>query len=407
MASSRIPPSSPTVAGSFDLVQDVGRPAIKGRTIYDAGTQRYTITAGGENTWAARDEFHLASRKVRGDFILTAYGELQGRGVNAHRKWGVTFREDLDAGSRHADAAVHGDGLTSLQYRNVRDSETLEAKASMTSASVAQLERAGSTIIMRAAGEGEALVETARISMDLPAEILAGIFVCSHEIAVAETAVFRNVRFDVPAAEGVDGERNPSPSRMELLDVDTGLRRVVYTSDAHFEAPNWSRDGAYLLFNQEGRIYKLPLDTRAPHVLDTGGVRANNNDHGISFDGRRLALSGHTEQPGRKPGSQIYVVDVDGGQPVKITDQAPSYWHGWSPDGADPGLLRRAQRQLRCLGHRGQRRDGGTVDHGSRPRRWSGIQPGRRLDLLQFHAFRTHEDLADEAGRQRAGAGEL
>ena len=69
-------------------------------------------------------------------------------------------------------------------------------------------------------------------------------------------------------------------------------------------------------------------------MLDTGRVRANNNDHGISFDGKWLALSSHTEQAGRKAGSQIYVVSVEGGQPVKITDQAPSYWHGWSPDGA-------------------------------------------------------------------------
>jgi Tol biopolymer transport system component len=71
-----------------------------------------------------------------------------------------------------------------------------------------------------------------------------------------------------------------------------------------------------------------------PELLDTGRVRANNNDHGISFDGKWLALSSHTEQAGRKAGSQIYVVSVNGGEPAKITDQAPSYWHGWSPDGS-------------------------------------------------------------------------
>jgi hypothetical protein len=226
----------------------------------------------------------------------------------------------------YADAAIHGDGLTSLQYREKSGAETLEVKAAVTSPGIVQLERAGKAVIMRAAKWGGALVETGRVTIDLSAEIFAGLFVCSHEAAVAETAVFRNVRFDVPAAEGTDGDKNPSPSRLELLDVDTGIRRIVYSSAGHFEAPNWCRDGRSLLFNQEGRIYTLALDTLKPKVLDTGRVTANNNDHGISFDGKSLALSSHTEQAGRKAGSQIYVVSVNGGEPVKITDQAPSYW---------------------------------------------------------------------------------
>ncbi len=320
--------------GAFDIVEDVGARRIPGSTVFDANAQSYTVTGGGENLWGTSDEFHFAARRVSGDFLLTAEGEFRGKGVNAHRKWGIMFRQRRDGDSMYADAAVHGDGLTSLQYREKRGAETHEVKAAVSAADIVQLERAGTTIIMRAAKRGEALVETGRIAMELSPEVLAGLFVCSHEISVAETAVFRNVRFDVPAAEGVDGEKNPSPSRLELLDVDTGLRRIVYASAAHFEAPNWSRDGAFLLFNQEGRIYKFPLDTRKPGMLDTGSVRANNNDHGISSDGRWLALSSHTEQPGRKAGSQIYVVSIDGGNPVKVTDQAPSYWHGWSPDGA-------------------------------------------------------------------------
>ncbi len=319
--------------GAFDTVGDVGTPRIPGVTTYDRSEQTYTVTAGGENTWGTLDEFHLAALKVRGDFILTAEGELKGKGINAHRKWGLTIRQNLERSSLHADAAVHGDGLTSLQYRPTAGAETLEVKAPMTSAGIVQLERAGKTVIMRAAKRGEALRETGRVALDCSAEILAGIFVCSHEVAVAETAVFRNVRLDVPAPEGTDGEANPSPSRLELMDVETGLRRMVYSSTAHFEAPNWSRDGRSLLYNQEGRIHKLPLDTMQPQVLDTGSVRANNNDHGISFDGTRLALSSFTEQAGRKSGSQIYVVTIEGGEPVKVTDQAPSYWHGWSPDG--------------------------------------------------------------------------
>ncbi len=329
-----------TTVGAFDIVGDVGTRRIPGSTRWDAAGQVYTVTGSGRNLWETTDEFHLAARKARGDFMLTAEGSLLGAGVNAHRKWGVMFRASRDGGSAYADAAIHGDGLTSLQYRLAEGAETREVKAAMTGAEIVQLERTGNTVIMRAARRGDPLVETGRITVDLPSEILAGIFVCSHDVAVSETAVIRNVRFDVAAAEGVDGERNPSPSRMEVLDVDTGLRRILYGSPAHFEAPNWSRDGAFLLYNQDGRIFKLPLengrplDAAAPVELDTGDVRANNNDHGISFDGKWLALSSHTAQAGRKAGSQVYVVSVQGGQPRKVTDQAPSYWHGWSPDGS-------------------------------------------------------------------------
>ncbi len=352
--------------GAFDIIEDVGSRRVPGSTTYDPHRQTYTVTGGGENLWGASDEFHFAALKVSGDFILTAEGEFKGKGVNAHRKWGIMFRRGLDGSSMYADAAIHGDGLTSLQYREKSGAETLEVKAAVTSPGIVQLERAGKAVIMRAAKWGGALVETGRVTIDLSAEIFAGLFVCSHEAAVAETAVFRNVRFDVPAAEGTDGDKNPSPSRLELLDVDTGIRRIVYSSAGHFEAPNWCRDGRSLLFNQEGRIYTLALDTLKPKVLDTGRVTANNNDHGISFDGKSLALSSHTEQAGRKAGSQIYVVSVNGGEPVKITDQAPSYWHGWSPDGTT--LVYCAEREgnfdVWAIGAQGGRETRLTTDPG-------------------------------------------
>jgi TolB protein len=326
MANSRI--------GAFDIVGDVGAKRIPGSTEYDREDQSYTVSGSGKNLWAAEDEFHFAALRISGDCILTVEGELLGNGVNAHRKWGLMLRRSLEGDSAYADAAIHGDGLCSLQYRESKGAETLQvASESVVAPDVVQLERAGRAVIMRAAKRGEALVETGRIEMDFPGEVLAGLFVCSHEAEVAETAVFHNFRLDVPAKAGPEGGRVPSGGRLELLEVETGRRKAIYASAEHFEAPNWSRDGKFLLYNQSGRIYKFPLDTGRPELLDTGKVRANNNDHGISFDGHLLALSSHTEQAGRKAGSQVYVVGVEGGEPVRVTDQAPSYWHGWSPDG--------------------------------------------------------------------------
>ncbi len=122
-------------------------------------------------------------------------------------------------------------------------------------------------------------------------------------------------------------------SRLEIYDLTTGQRQVVYRDQGRFEAPNWSRDGAYLIFNRRGLLYRIPAEGGEPVEIPTGFARANNNDHGISPDGRWLAISHH--DPDLPPGanSTIYILPIEGGTPRKVTSKAPSYWHGWSPDG--------------------------------------------------------------------------
>ena len=94
-------------------------------------------------------------------------------------------------------------------------------------------------------------------------------FICSHDPKVIETAQFSNVRIDVPAAEGIDGYRTPSPSRLEILDVETGLRKVIYETDDHIEAPNWSRDGKFLIVNAGGKLYKFDAEVMKPEEINT------------------------------------------------------------------------------------------------------------------------------------------
>jgi Tol biopolymer transport system component len=129
----------------------------------------------------------------------------------------------------------------------------------------------------------------------------------------------------------VSGYQSPSPSRLEILNVETGNREVIYETETHIEAPNWSSNGKFLLFNSGGLLYNFNLKKRVPKVIDTGFATANNNDHGISFDGKTLAISHHTEENGQRH-SIIYTVPVKGGTPKRVTEKGPSYWHGWSPD---------------------------------------------------------------------------
>ncbi|MBA3325326.1 MAG: TolB family protein [Rhodobacteraceae bacterium] len=119
-------------------------------------------------------------------------------------------------------------------------------------------------------------------------------------------------------------------SSLEIFELATGRSRVVLETDALIEAPNWDPGGATLLVNGGGRLFRVALEGRAElHPVATGFADACNNDHGISPDGTRIALSHDAAE-----GSTIYLLPAEGGEPVQVTARNPSYWHGWSPDGA-------------------------------------------------------------------------
>ncbi|RLD36290.1 MAG: transporter [Bacteroidetes bacterium] len=122
-------------------------------------------------------------------------------------------------------------------------------------------------------------------------------------------------------------------SSLEVVNIKSGKREVIYKENRHFEAPNWSKDGEYFIINSKGILYKLERKTKELEEINTGFARACNNDHGISPDGTQLVISHHNQKPDENEGSTIYILPIDGGTPKKVTELTPSYWHGWSPDG--------------------------------------------------------------------------
>ena len=104
---------------------------------------------------------------------------------------------------------------------------------------------------------------------------------------------------------------------------------MVFQTEQLIEAPNFSPDGQSLIVNGDGLLYRLPLSGGEPVPIDTGFARQCNNDHGISPDGSLLVISDKTEFGA----STIYALPVGGGVPRQVTENRPSYWHGWSPDG--------------------------------------------------------------------------
>jgi TolB protein len=319
--------------GIFDGQTDIGKNTKPGSATFIPQTQQYVISGAGYNIWFDHDEFHYVWKKLKGDFILYTKAEFVGwNGVEEHRKVGWMVRKSLEGNSAQINAVEHGDGLTSLQLRRKDGATTEEIRSKITHANIIELERKGSTYTMRVAKYGEPFVTEQVTNIDLGDEIYVGLFVGSHNADVAETGVFRDVRITVPFAGEADQRTQMTlGSNLELLEVATGNREIIYTVPNSIQAPNWNKDGKSLIYNDsKGLMYNFNLATRKPTLLNTGEVKNNNNDHVLSFDGKMIGLSSSVKELG---GSIVYTVPVTGGTPKQITPKGPSYLHGWSPDG--------------------------------------------------------------------------
>src|SRR5216684_4479511 len=129
--------------GIFESHGDVGTVLHRGSVEYDAAKRSYTIAGSGENMWLGSDAFQFAWKKMSGDVTLTADISFLGRGVNEHRKAVLMIRQTLDADSPYADAALHGSGLTSLQYREEKGAATHEIQANVSAPKRVRIEKRG------------------------------------------------------------------------------------------------------------------------------------------------------------------------------------------------------------------------------------------------------------------------
>jgi Tol biopolymer transport system component len=315
----------------FESNVDLGSPKTAGFTFYTPATGDYRLRGSGENMWSKRDEGHFAYREIAGDFILTSRVSFVGKGKHEHRKAGLMARVSLDEDAAHASAVVHGDGLTSLQYRSSKGVNTRESKLKVNGADILRLERKGNKFIVSAARFGEPFENIETTDIRIGGKVIAGIFICSHDPDFVEEAEFSNLRLTMPAPDGLVPYRDYIGSRLEILDVETGKRKVVHITQDSMQAPNWTPDGRYLIYNRNGRLYRFEIATGKVSEIDTGFATANNNDHVLSFDGKMLGISHHTEIANGD--SIVYTLPSNGGDPKRITSKGPSYFHGWSPDG--------------------------------------------------------------------------
>jgi len=316
--------------GMFEAHGDVGAVLHLGTTEYDASTKTYTITGSGNNMWAAEDDFQFAWKKMSGDVTLTANISFVGLGGVPHRKGVLMIRQSLDADSVYVDAALHGNGLTALQFRDEKGAVTHDIESNIFSTQRMRLEKRGDFFYLSLSG-GSVDLHPAGASIRVPIKgpFYVGIGVCAHDKNVVETAVFSNV--EVTEAPPVPADAPTTLySTLETIAISSTDRQVLYVAPEKFEAPNWTRDGNALIFNRDGRIVHMAVAGGPIQIIDTGFATRCNNDHGLSPDGALLAISDQSREDHR---SLIYIVPASGGTPRRITQKTPSYWHGWSPDG--------------------------------------------------------------------------
>jgi len=321
--------SRPAPIGAFENHGDVGTVLHPGSVKYDASKKTYIISGSGKNMWLKEDAFQFVWKQVSGDVTLTADISILGKGGNEHRKAVLMIRQSLDADSAYADVALHASGLASLQYRDEKGAVTHEVQANISAPKRLRITKRGEYLYMSLAGDGEELrFSGGSTRVPIQGTFYVGIGVCAHDKDAVEKAVFSNI--DLSHASPNTSSQPVLYSTLETIAIASADRRVVYVAPERFEAPNWSRDGSYFLFNSKGHILRLPVVGGKPETIDTGVAIQCNNDHGISPDGTQLAISDQSQDEHR---SLVYVLPIGGGTPKRLTKLSPSYWHGWSPDG--------------------------------------------------------------------------
>src|SRR5258708_1719220 len=183
-----------TPVGIFESHGDVGSVLHPGTAEFDAAAGSYTIAGSGEDMWVGKDSLPFSWKKMARDVTMAANISFLGKGVNEHRKAVLMIRQSLDVDSPYADVALHGSGLTSLQYREEKGAATHEIQANISAPKRLRIEKRGvyfSLWLADASGEFRPAGGSTRIALKKP--FYVGIGVCRpHKDVGGKTGVSKN-----------------------------------------------------------------------------------------------------------------------------------------------------------------------------------------------------------------------
>jgi TolB protein len=324
--------ASSDAIGIFAGRTDIGEVVHPGLAQYDPGSKSYTLTAAGENMWSTKDAFYFLWQKVSGDVELSADVAFPQAGGRAHRKAALVLKQNLDADGVYADAALHGSGLTALQYRRAKGATTQDIELNIEMPRRVRIVKRGDEITMFLSMHGEPLHQAgASIKLHFDGPFYAGIGVCSHDKDKTETAVFSDVELNQPEARA-PADQLVLFSALQTIQTEDNFRRsmMVRTEMGRVGSANWTRDGQTLYFDREGQIEKMAVLGETPKLVNIGPHLWCDDNHGLSPDNQLLAVSCG---PIQGPATSIYVVSLDGKGNRRVAGGQAAEFHGWSPDG--------------------------------------------------------------------------
>jgi len=180
--------------GILEQRTDIGDVNYPGAMEYNSKTKEYNITGSGANVWFGVDAFCYAWKQISGDVELMTDISWVAQEGNEHRKAGWMIRQNLEPDSPYVDAIAHGGGLISLQYRLTKGADTEEVKSDIPAPATLKLIRSGDVFSLYVSEDGKKFESAGEVSLSLSDPVYAGLIVCSHNNAITETAIFKNVK---------------------------------------------------------------------------------------------------------------------------------------------------------------------------------------------------------------------
>ena len=309
--------------GTFTDVTDVGAVSRAAEASFEPETGTYTLSASGDNMWAERDAFGFVWKATTGDIAISARIEIQGESAQEHRKAGLMLRQSMAPDSAYVDVVVHGDGLTSLQFRSVAGGPTREVQCAKQAPTAVRLEKRGDYVLLQLADiNGQFEASGCSIKVELRGAFYAGLVVCAHDNKAFEVAKFRRVSI------GLLSKRNEiRTSAIELIPLGSLDRKVVYRSTYRLDSPSFTAAGHAVCFREDGRLMYFSLTANTePHL-----VGAENVEECALAPASASSDVSHAIKGGR---AQIFRRDAGKSKPTQLTADRFSNWTPrLSPDG--------------------------------------------------------------------------
>jgi len=315
----------------FTDVKDVGVVSRATEASYESSTGTYTIGAGGDNIWAGSDAFGFAWKPMSGDAAFAARIELQGTSAQDHRKAGLMFRQSLEPDSAYVDVVVHGNGLTSLQFRTEAGGPTREIQCAKEAPNAVRLEKRGDYVLLQMSDvNGKFEPSGCAIKLAFRGAYYAGLAVCAHDDKAFETALFRHVSLGL-----LPKRSEVRTSSIEIIPLGSLDRRVIYQTKSRLDSPSFTGAGNAVCFREDGRLVYFSLTANAdPHLVGNENADECDLAHPIT---RSSILVSH-EVKGKQ--AQIVRRDSRDGKPLRLTkDQYSNWTPRLSPDGGSMVII--------------------------------------------------------------------